>query len=101
MKRSLVDGNLSVKPTLRGKVRYKSTGDDPNKKPFDISPFRRLPNVRLFKVDIKSYDELFAKHGIKKRYPATFTFEKYNNGRLNRYMEHCLKRMSGLDEKGY
>jgi len=101
MTRSLVDGNLSVRPITIGKVRYKSTGNDPTKKPFDISPFRRLPNVRLFKVDIKSYDELFAKHGIKKRYPATFTFEKYNNGRLNRYMEHCLKRMSSLDEKRY
>jgi len=99
-----VDGNLSVKRACMGQnplalqVCWKSTWNDPNKntkgpEAVDWGPFKKLPNVRKFKVEISNYDEIFLKHGVKKRLQPKFTFERYNNQKLNRYMEHQLKRM--------
>jgi hypothetical protein len=83
------------------KERWNSYGNDPNKNSFSILPFKKLPNVRKFRVEISDYDDLFKKHGIKKRLPPRFTFEKYANERHNRYMVKQLKRMSHLDERAY
>jgi len=99
-----VDGNLSVKRARMGhnplalQVCWKSTWNDPNKnakgqEAVDWGPFKKLPNVRKFRVEISNYDEIFLKHGVKKRLQPKFTFERYNNQKLNRYMEHQLKRM--------
>lgn len=62
-------------------------------------PFKRLPNVSKFKIKIKDYDELFAKFGIKKRQKPEMVFEKYNNGKINRYVAHQLKRLEYIEKQ--
>lgn len=74
-------------------------GNDTNKSIW--GPFKRIPDVRKFKVELNGHDELFGKHGIKKRNPPKFRFEKLGNSVLNRYMEHALSRMQNADEKTY
>lgn len=89
------------------KVCYKgmSTGphhcDSKQESDGDISPFRLLPNVRKFRVKINDWDKLFLKYGIKKRISPSMKFEKYNNGKLNRYVRHQLMRMKHLDNTAY
>lgn len=73
---------------------------DPNAEVW--GPFKRLPNVRKFKVKIKDYDRLFLKYGIKKRNQPEMVFEKYNNGKINRYVAHQLKRLEYIKtQAGY
>lgn len=53
----------------------------------------KLPNVRAFEIEINSWDELFAYFGIKKRLAPLMTYEKYQNGSMNRYLQHQLLRL--------
>ena len=58
------------------------------------TPFKRIPNVRDFKVIVSNWDKLFLLFGIKKRsFKAKLVYRKYQNNRLNRYMSHQLKRL--------
>jgi len=57
-------------------------------------PFTRLPNVREFRVEIREMDEIFGKHGVRKRKKPILKYAPYNNKQCNRYMYHQLKRMS-------
>lgn len=56
-------------------------------------PFIRIPNVSSFKVRVKNFEEFFALHGIKKRKEPDFTWFKYYNKRMNRYIEHQSLRL--------
>jgi len=64
-------------------------------------PFKKLPNVRNFRVLIQEYDPIFLNHGIMKRLPADFQYENYTNRKFNKYMEHQLKRMSHATPQVY
>lgn len=52
-----------------------------------ILPFKTIPNVRKFRVDLGEYDELFKKHGIDRRQKPEFVYEKFFNHRSNRYIK--------------
>ncbi len=56
-------------------------------------PFKPIPNVRSFEVELKAFDPIFAMFGIKKRFDPTIKFKKYTNHKYNKYMEHCLRRL--------
>lgn len=56
-------------------------------------PFKPIPNVRQFEVELKAFDPLFALFGIRKRFSPTITFEKFTNNKYNRYMERQLQRL--------
>jgi hypothetical protein len=56
-------------------------------------PFIRIPNVSSFRVKVSKYEEFFALQGIKKRKKPHFTWFKYYNKRMNRYIEHQALRM--------
>jgi hypothetical protein len=85
--RYLSGSALAAAPQGAG-VCQNVTGSDPDKTNVEHgwSPFRPLPNVRKFKVRINDYDPVFKDHGIDKRLPPEFKFDKYTNGKLNRYM---------------
>lgn len=55
--------------------------------------YRRLPDVKEFRVKIQDFDPLFEEHGIKKRFAPLLEFERYSNRPLNRYIEHQEKRL--------
>lgn len=57
-------------------------------------PFQKLPNVSKFSVNVSDYDPLFLEYGIKKRLPPVLEYTPHVNNRLNRYIEHQLKRMT-------
>jgi hypothetical protein len=56
-------------------------------------PFKPIPDVKDFEVELNAYDPLFAMFGLRKRFSPTIKFTKYVNKRHNRYMEHCLSRL--------
>jgi len=56
-------------------------------------PFSRIPDVRSFRVQLAGYDWIFAMFGIRKRNPANFEFDKYQNKPMNKYMNVQLKRL--------
>jgi len=62
-------------------------------------PFKPIPDVRHFEVELNAFDPLFAMFGIKKRFSPTIKTEKFVNEKYNRYMEHQLRRLD-LCKKG-
>lgn len=61
-------------------------------------PFKRIPNVRRFSIVLSEFDPLFEKFGITKRFKPTLKYTPHHNNRLNRYMEHQLRRMMHADD---
>jgi hypothetical protein len=53
----------------------------------------KIPNVSVFKVNIQSWDELFAYFGTKKRIKPILEYEKGPNNSMNRYLKHQLIRL--------
>lgn len=64
-------------------------------------PFRKLPNVRKFRVIVKDYDPLFKRFGITKRLPVELKYEPHANNKYNRYLNHQFRRMSFVDSVTY
>lgn len=65
-------------------------------------PYKKLPNVRSFAIELKGLDTLLLKFGITKRVDkATVKYTPYSNGKLNRYFEHQLRRMEGATPAKY
>lgn len=60
-------------------------------------PFKRLPNVRNFEVELNDYDPIFAKYGIRKRIAPNLKYEPHYNNKLNRYAYHQLKRLQKVN----
>jgi len=60
---------------------------------FVWAPFQRIPNCQKFKITINDYDELFLKHGIKRRIPPVLEFEPYRNGAQIRYARRMILRL--------
>jgi len=76
-----------------------SPNGDEHEGPYEVGvkahwyPFKPIPNVKDFEVELNAFDPIFAIFGIKKRFSPNIKFTKYINHRYNRYMEHCLKRL--------
>lgn len=71
----------------------------PNRK---FAPWRPLPNVADFRVEVAIWDELFLKFGIHKRSnTTTFVYKKYRNRDLNRFIEHQIIRLEKASPKAY
>lgn len=83
---TLDDSNLPQKES------QKSSEYDLDKKIW--GPFKKLPNVSKFSVEISDYDELFQKWGINKRKSPNIKYEPHRNNKLNKYLYHQLKRMT-------
>jgi len=56
-------------------------------------PFKPIPNVRSFEVELKAFDPIFAMFGIRRRFDPAIKFTKHTNHKYNRYMEHSLRRL--------
>ena len=56
-------------------------------------PFKPVPNVRSFEVELKAFDPIFAMFGIRKRFSPAIKFTKFENRKYNKYMEHMLTRL--------
>jgi hypothetical protein len=56
-------------------------------------PFKQIPDVKRFEVELNAFDPIFAMFGIRKRFAPKITFEKYENRRFNRYMDFQLQRL--------
>jgi hypothetical protein len=82
-----VEGNNPMKMNKRvdGNQDYSHNG---------YKAVKLLPNVRRFRVEISSYDILFALFGINKRLAPKMKFEFHTNRSLNRYVLHQLNRMT-------
>jgi hypothetical protein len=74
-------------------------GDEPKEEPPEVGdeaawyPFKPVPNVRHFEIELKAFDPLFAMFGIRKRFSPSIKFEKFSNHKYNRYMECQLRRL--------
>jgi len=89
----LVSGNLPVGSQISQKMK-KSTSVSQDQKHNGFKAVRLLPNVRKFRIEISSYDEIFALFGIEKRLSPKMKFDFHTNGSLNRYVKKQLERMS-------
>jgi len=70
----------------------------------DWGPFKRLPNVRNFKVDLGHENKLMALFGIKSKFKPTLKYEAYDNLGMNKYMNYQIYRLRLLaksDPKEY
>jgi len=80
--------------------RDKNRLDDPRTgkppKEVDWGPFKRLPNVRKFKVELRPKDELMALFGIQKRFTPKFKYEPHTNIAMNEYAANQLERLGKL-----
>jgi len=56
-------------------------------------PFKPIPDVKHFEVELNAFDPIFAMFGIRKRFSPTIKTEKFENQKFNRYMEHQLRRL--------
>jgi len=66
-------------------------GQDERKKIF--GPFKSIPNVRKFKVEIGAKNHVLALFGISSKFSPTMKYEPYLNGGMNKYMIHELKSL--------
>lgn len=89
-------GNLPIKE-LKLKECQRLWGNESDNNIW--GPFRRIPDVRTFKVRLQGKDPIFRDHGIDKRLPSKFEFVKYHNASMNRYMKHQLNRMQYADDR--
>lgn len=51
-----------------------------------LQPFKLLPDVREFKIELQGEDPLFKKFGLKKNLKPRLTFTRYTNKKINRYV---------------
>jgi len=84
--------------TTSSALRRRAEDDEPEFLPvtrdYDVwYPFRPIPNVRTFEVQLSGFDWMFAVFGIRKRMKPKMEFEQFENHKLNRYMEHQLTRL--------
>lgn len=64
-------------------------------------PFKSLPNVSKFKLDISDFDPLFLRYGIKKRLSPKISWLPANNNRVNRYVWIQLHRLTKSSQEDY
>lgn len=82
-------------PSAAGITLWKDPYTPASSKNVDIlGPFRRIPNIRYFKISVGPNDPLFESHGLKKRLAPKKRFALYTNGNMNRYFEHEYSRLS-------
>jgi len=60
----------------------------------NMNPFKSLPNVREFIIEVQDLDPLFEEEGIKKRLAPILKFKRHNNARLNRYILWQVYRLN-------
>jgi hypothetical protein len=66
------------------------------------SPFRKLPTVASFKVDVQPYNMFLEKLNIKLRLPAKTEYKKNEFDVLNKYMERVIRRINkAVKSKNY
>lgn len=75
------NGGASEKETKR----VDSLGDKSELR-FNCLPWRPIPNIRGFKIKLRTYDWLFAAFGMESYFKPEMEFEKYKNHKLNRYL---------------
>lgn len=65
------------------------------------SPFRRIPSASRYDIITKPYNPVLEKLGIKLRLPKSVYYEGLEeNEKLNKYMEHIIKRIRELTLAG-
>lgn len=56
-------------------------------------PFKPIPDVKHFEVELNAFDPIFAMFGIRKRFAPSIKTERFENQKYNKYMEHQLRRL--------
>ena len=61
-----------------------------------VNPVKLLPNVRKFKIQgLSDYHPVLQREGIYKReFAPVLEQEKYRNAKINRYVQHQIKRLN-------
>lgn len=58
-----------------------------------IRPWQPLPNVKKFKIELRSRDWLFTLAGLTKRIQPKMKFYMWRNASMNRYVDYMFKRL--------
>jgi len=59
-----------------------------------VMPWKLLPDCRKFRIELKGEDLLFAMHDVDKRLKPTITIIPYTNKKVNRYLDHQVRRLN-------
>jgi hypothetical protein len=59
----------------------------------EYSPFKKIPDVRKFEIELSNYDVLYAALGIRKRWSPTLHFTHHKNRSMNRYILNQKRRL--------
>lgn len=63
-----------------------------------LNPFKKLPNIREFKITVTGLDRVLLRLGIKKNYEPLIESSKNNNQSINRYIMHQIGRLHHYTE---
>lgn len=91
---------LGLSKTIVESTTREMSQDKFHNKNKEWGPFRPLPNVSDFQLEIADYDELFLEHGIKKTLESRKFWKPYRNKRLNHYMLHQIRRLNKARDTG-
>lgn len=90
------------------KDQYKKKARNPDWEEIDIKknipdqdwgPFRKIPNVRDFGVNLGIKNKLMALFGIEVKFRPTFSYIAHNNLGMNKYMNYQIFRLRWLAKK--
>lgn len=66
----------------------------------DYRPFKKVPDIESFEIEISNYDVLYAACGIRKRWSPKLSFTPGKNRAINRYILNQKMRLSRMAEDG-
>jgi len=59
-----------------------------------IQPYKLLPDVKEFKIQVQGPDPIFKKHGLKKNLQPQLSFKRYTNKKMNRFVLWQVTRLN-------
>jgi len=61
--------------------------------PKEKRPWKKLPNIRDFTIEVLPYDWVFMLFGLTRRYSPKMQFVPWKNAPVNKYVEYMFKRL--------
>lgn len=98
-KSSTVETPVARSPSPQ--VKIKATQSFSSGNHFTWAPFKSIPNVKRFEVNLKGLDPLFGAFGLVKSNPPEMEFDSYKNQRFIRYAKVMITRLRTAKDPKY
>jgi len=96
----MLRANLT-RPDTRYRVDTVLVAEKPvPRKEFNWAPFKKIPNVKEFKVAARGFDKFYAEFGLGKSLPPLVEFTPYKNQSAVRYAGYIIRRLRREEDVG-